>query len=98
LLPLQQAYEIKQSILEYLKATFGFKEKAISDAFYSFIEHPKQGIFKGPYVSLKLPFETAKGYEEMPLEIAPNFPPYKHQFEAFKRLHTKNEHAPQPTN
>ena len=33
----------------------------------------------------------------MPLEIAPNFPPYKHQFEAFKRLHTQDNHIPQPT-
>jgi DEAD/DEAH box helicase domain-containing protein len=97
MLPLQQAYEVKQSIIEYLKATFSFKEKVVSDAFYSFIEHPKDGIFKGPYVSLKLPFETSEDDEKMPLEIAPNFPPYKHQFEAFKRLHTKNNHIPQPT-
>jgi DEAD/DEAH box helicase domain-containing protein len=97
MLPLQQAYEVKQSIIEYLKATFGFKEKVVSDAFYNFIEDPKEGIFKGPYVSLKLPFETSEGNEKMPLEIAPNFPPYKHQFEAFKRLHTKEGHKPEPT-
>jgi DEAD/DEAH box helicase domain-containing protein len=97
MLPLQQAYEVKQSIIEYLRATFSFKEKAVSDAFYDFIEDPKKGIFKGPYVSLKLPFETSEGNEEMPLEIVPNFPPYKHQFEAFKRLHTKEDHKPQPT-
>ena len=52
MLPLQQAYEVKQSIIEYLKATFSFKEKVVSDAFYNFIEEPKEGIFKGPYVSL----------------------------------------------
>jgi len=97
MLPLQQAYEVKQSIIEYLKATFSFKEKIVSDAFYNFIEDPKEGIFKGPYVSLKLPFETSEGIEAMPLEIAPNFPPYKHQFEAFKRLHTNNGHKPKPT-
>ncbi|MBT7497492.1 DEAD/DEAH box helicase, partial [Candidatus Woesearchaeota archaeon] len=97
MLPLQQAYEVKQSIIEYLRATFSFKEKAVSDAFYDFIEDPKKGIFKGPYVSLKLPFETSEGNEEMPLEIVPNFLPYKHQFEAFKRLHTKEDHKPQPT-
>ena len=91
MLPLQQAYEVKQSIIEYLKAIFSFKEKIVSDAFYNFIEEPKEGIFKGPYVSLKLPFETSEGKEEMPLEIAPNFPPYKHQFEVFKRLHTKDK-------
>ncbi|MFD1162053.1 DEAD/DEAH box helicase [Hwangdonia seohaensis] len=97
MLPLQQAYEVKQSIIEYLKATFSFKEKVVSDAFYNFIEHPKEGIFKGPYVSLKLPFVTYTDDEELPLEIKPNFPPYKHQFEAFKRLHTKNGHKPEPT-
>lgn len=97
MLPLQQAYEIKQSIIEYLKATFSFKEEKVYDAFFNFIEDPKEGIFKGPYVSLKLPFETSEGNEEMPLEIAPNFPPYKHQFQAFKRLHTKDGHQPQPT-
>ncbi|AXG70814.1 putative ATP-dependent helicase Lhr [Kordia sp. SMS9] len=97
MLPLQQAYEVQQSIIEYLKATFSFKEKEVSDAFYDFIEHPTDGIFKGPYVSLKLPFVTHTGDETIPLEIQPNFPPYKHQFEAFKRLHTQNGHVPQPT-
>jgi DEAD/DEAH box helicase domain-containing protein len=40
MLPLQQAYEVKQSIIEYLKATFDFKEKAISKAFNDFIKSP----------------------------------------------------------
>lgn len=97
MLPLQQAYEVKQSIIEYLKATFSFKEKEVSEAFYDFIEHPKEGIFKGPYVSLKLPFVTYTDEEELPLEIKPSFPPYKHQFEAFKRLHTQDGHKPEPT-
>lgn len=97
MLPLQQAYEVKQSIIEYLKATFSFKEKEVSDAFYNFIEDSKEGIFKGPYISLKLPFETASQEENSPLEIAPYFPPYKHQFEAFKRLHTNDNHKPLPT-
>lgn len=57
----------------------------------------KKRIFKGPYVSLKLPFVTYTDDEEIPLEIKPGFPPYKHQFEAFKRLHTKDDHKPEPT-
>jgi hypothetical protein len=36
MLPLQQAYEVKQSIIEYLKATFDFKEKAVSKSFLLF--------------------------------------------------------------
>lgn len=84
MLPLQQANEVKQSIIEYLKATFSFKERIVSDSFYKFIEDPKDGIFKGPFVSLKLPFQTYDGEEELPLEITPNFPPYKHQYDALK--------------
>ncbi len=79
MLPLQQALEVKQSILEYLKATFNFKEKRVYDSFYRFVEDPIEGIFKGPYVSLKLPFDSYQGSEEIPLEIKPNFNPYKHK-------------------
>ena len=60
MLPLQQAYEVKHSIIEYLKATFSFKDKAVHKAFYHFVTHPEEGIFKGPYVSLKLPFVKTK--------------------------------------
>ena len=33
----------------------------------------------------------------MPLEIAPGFAPYKHQYQAFTRLHTTDGHQPKPT-
>ena len=52
MLPLQQAYEVKQSLLEYLKATFSFKNRAVHQAFYKFINHPEEGIFKGPFFCL----------------------------------------------
>jgi DEAD/DEAH box helicase domain-containing protein len=97
MLPLQQAYEVKQSILEYLKATFNFKEEDVSKAFYDFIQDQNSGIFKGQYISLKLPFETADDNEDIPLEIEPNFPPYKHQIQSFKRLQSSEEHKPKPT-
>lgn len=59
MLPLQQAYEVKHSILEYLKATFSFKDKVVHKAFYDIIIQEEEGIFKGPFVSIKLPFVTA---------------------------------------
>jgi DEAD/DEAH box helicase domain-containing protein len=97
MLPLQQAYEVKHSIIEYLKATFRFKEKAVQQAFDEFTIHPTNGVFKGPYVSLKLPFVKAHDDEEVPLDIKPRFPPYDHQIKSFRRLHTKNDHVPQAT-
>lgn len=97
MLPLQQAYEVQHSILEYLKATFSFKDRAVHEAFYRFVTDREEGIFKGPYVSLKLPFVKANEDEHIPLQIAPGFPPYDHQFKAFKRLTTQDEHTPQST-
>src|SRR5690349_9989301 len=97
MLPLQQAYEVKHSIFEYLKATFSFKDKAVHEAFYRFITYEKNGIFKGPFVSLKLPFVKTTERQEIPLEIKPDFPPYDHQYKAFQRLSSLNGHTPQST-
>lgn len=97
MLPLQQAYEVKHSILEYLKATFSFKDKNVHEAFYNFINHQEEGVFKGPYISLKLPFVTSEDEDDIPLDIKPNFPPYDHQYKAFNRLSTGNGHNPKST-
>jgi hypothetical protein len=59
MLPLQQAYEAKDAIIEYLKATFNFKDKEVNDAFYAFIQNDKYGIAHEPYISLKTPFTSA---------------------------------------
>ena len=96
MLPLQQAYEVRASILEYLKATYSFKDKAVGQAFSRFVEDPDQGIFKGPYISVKLPFVTSDE-QEIPLEIKPAFPPYDHQYKAFQRLSTQAGRKPAST-
>ena len=46
MLPLQQAREVRDSVIEYIKATFRFKEKDVSDAFYRLIESRENGLFK----------------------------------------------------
>lgn len=97
MLPLQQAFEVKHAILEYLKATFDFKDKKVHKSFYDFVTHPQDGIFKGPYISLKLPFVTAGKDLPVPLEIKPDFPPYDHQYLSFQRLSTRDGNLPKPT-
>ncbi len=99
MLPLQQAREVRDSVIEYIKATFRFKEKDVSDAFYRFIEDKKDGLFKGPFVSLRTPFVSATEEESknIPLDIVPSFPPYKHQLQAFRQLSMMNGHTPEPT-
>ena len=97
MLTLHQAYEVQASIFEYLKATYGFRERVVAQAFEQFINDEQEGMFKGPYVSLKLPFETSGQAADIPLEIRPNFPPFDHQAQAFRRLSTREEQVPQPT-
>lgn len=97
MLPLQQAFEVRESILAYLRATFGFREPAVRDAFDAFLLNPAQGILKGPYISIRLPFVRASESDEIPLTIRPAFPPFDHQLRAFQRLSTQHGHIPKPT-
>lgn len=97
MLPLQQAYEVRGSILEFIRTTYRFKDAGLQKAFYEFIEDPQRGLLKGPYVSLKAPFVAAPEGYSIPLEIAPGFEPYLHQIEAFNQLTTRNGHSPENT-
>ena len=97
MLPLQQAYEVRGSILEFIRTTYRFKDAALQKAFYEFIEDPQRGLLKGPYVSLKAPFVSAPEGYSIPLEIAPGFEPYLHQIEAFNQLTARDGHTPENT-
>ncbi len=98
MLSLQQAIEIKESIVSYLKATFTFRKGSVAQAFNDFIYHPENGMFKGPYISLKLRFVKADKEEiaKIPLEIKPQWAPYDHQVKAWHRLSAR-EQEPQAT-
>lgn len=100
MLPLQQAYEVKESVLAYIEATFRFKEESVHKAFYQLIRDPQNGLFKGPYISLKTPFvkATQEEADAIPLDIRPKgFLPHKHQLRSFERLTSRDGHVPQPT-
>lgn len=98
MLSLQQAIEIKESIVSYLKATFTFRKKEVAQAFDEFIYDSANGMFKGPYISLKLRFVKAKHEEvsSIPLEIKPEWLPYDHQVKAWHKLSTRGQ-KPAPT-
>ncbi len=92
MLSLIQADEIKNAVVEYLKATYNFDDKKLEQAFADFLYNKRNGMFKGPYIQIRLPFEQVDqevNLDEI-LSIQPSFPPYLHQYEAFKRLSTRN--------
>ncbi|OHX65139.1 DEAD/DEAH box helicase [Flammeovirga pacifica] len=96
MLVFHQAEEVKTSIIEYLKATFNFSDRKLREAFLKLIEDKEEGLIKGPYISLRLPYR--KEFDaEIPLDIKPSFPPFKHQYESFCRLTTEEDNVPKPT-
>ena len=97
MLPLHQSKELTASLRSYFRATYAFRDRAVGEAFHDFIAHEGTGMFKGPYLSVKLPFARAVSQEQVPLEIQDRFTPYDHQLRAFQRLTTRDGHTPQGT-
>ncbi|MFE9579953.1 DEAD/DEAH box helicase [Nocardia sp. NPDC006044] len=83
---------------DYLTTTFALTDPDAQGALTDFIGHPVSGMFKGPYLRLRLPFAPARGNWGMHLDWWPKeFVPYGHQASAFERLSTKFQERPQPT-
>ncbi|MET4004290.1 ATP-dependent helicase YprA (DUF1998 family)/ribosomal protein S27AE [Arthrobacter sp. UYCu511] len=93
LLPTFQAADLHKGLSDYLGTTFALTDNAAREAINSFLADPENGLFKGPYVRLRLPFKQAKeGWRES-LDWYQGFEPYGHQSEAFKRLSSKPRHG-----
>lgn len=97
MLPPHLSREAATSIKAYFQATYPFRNKATAAAFHDFIAQQQGGMFKGPYLSVKLPFKKAESESESPLGVKLGFPPYDHQLRTFRRLTTRGNHQPQPT-
>ncbi|MFG1918250.1 DEAD/DEAH box helicase [Micromonospora sp. NPDC048898] len=86
LLPTLQADGIRHSLVDYLTTTFGLTDGDVRDGLDRFLSDSTSGMFKGPYVRLRLPFRPAdEGWRES-FEWYEGFPPYGHQAAAFARL------------
>ena len=85
------ATELQNSIREFLKATFpmtsaGFRRPDGRTMVDDFLDYGEP-LFRGPYVSLGLPFRKTAAGEALPFEhIQVGFRPYRHQARAFERL------------
>jgi len=86
LLPTLQAARIRTSLVDYLTTTFGLTDGDARDGLDRFLSDPDTGMFKGPYVRLRLPFRPADAGWRDSLDWYEGFPPYGHQAEAFARL------------
>src|SRR6516164_10008764 len=98
MIPAIVADELRATLLDYLDTTFSFQRLEVAQALQRFLTDPQHGIFKGPFLQLRLPFRRGKADEARKiLDIAPPFVPYEHQIKAFERLTGKDNHQPQHT-
>jgi hypothetical protein len=67
---------VRETLLDYLRTTFSFSfaDPAFEDALFAFLDGPN-GLFRGPFVDLRLPFRKAPTDAPLPLEIRPSFRP-----------------------
>ena len=88
LLPTVQAEDVRESLLDYLTTTFALTDDDARSALIEFLGDPERGLFKGPFVRLRLPFQPAEDGWRSSLHWYPEggFPPYGHQAAAFARL------------
>jgi ATP-dependent helicase YprA (DUF1998 family) len=98
LLPTLQAEHLREGLTDYLATTFALTDPDSQAALTDFISDPRTGMFKGPYMRLRLPFAPAADDWHQQLDWWPeSFTPYGHQAAAFERLSTKDRYRPQPT-
>ena len=96
LLPTRQAHDVRQGLLDYLTTTFALADQDARLALSEFLEDPQDGIFKGPYLRLRLPFRPADDGWQTVLDWRPPFDPYGHQAAAFTRLSSADLGADKP--
>ena len=74
--------ELRETILDYLNTTFSFQDASVAAALEKFLRDPDQGIFKGPYLHLRLPYwRGEKAESDRLLDVRPGFCPFVHQIQ-----------------
>ena len=75
MIPSVVARQVRETLLDYLRTTFSLADPDLETALFNFLDGP-DGLFRGPYYDLRLPFRKARKGVQLPLDIAPSFRPY----------------------
>ena len=101
MLPTLVAAEVRETLLDYLRTTWSLSDRALDEALFRFLEGDRTqggaGIFQGPYLRMRLPFEPAPPDARPPLELRVPYTPHMHQITAWQRLSSKDDREPSPT-
>jgi DEAD/DEAH box helicase domain-containing protein len=85
MIPSVLSTQVRQGVEDFLRTTYPPAEPFFADVLESLIAE-QHSLFKGPYVSLKLPFRPGVQAEGHFQDIPMAFPPYRHQERAYERL------------
>jgi len=86
MLPSILSEEITKGLKSFITTGFETKTPFFKGMFHRFVEQPGN-LMKGPYLSIALPFQQgATSHQDFFSGFKTEFPPYKHQEEAWKRL------------
>jgi DEAD/DEAH box helicase domain-containing protein len=96
MIPATVARQVREALLSYLRTTFHLRDQGFEQRLLGFLTSEEQGLFRGPYLDLRLPFRTASEDEPLPLDVHPSYAPYAHQLRAWHRLGSRDQ-APQST-
>jgi len=96
MIPTVLVRQLRETVLDYLGTTFSLTDTGLEEALLAHLAGP-QGLFRGPFVELRLPYRLATSDASVFLEYAPTFRPYAHQLAAFERLSSRHGRQPQHT-
>lgn len=88
LVPATLADHLRENVISYLRTTFNVKNQGFSSSFDQFVRS-SNGLFRGPYVDVKLPFKVAESPSNEMLDVSLQFRPFVHQEKAFERISSK---------
>ena len=95
--PTLAAEELKRNLTQYLTTTFALADQPAREGLERFLNDPRQGMFRGPYLRIRTPFTHAGADWRHVLDWAPSQPvPYQHQVQAWRRLNS-GDGDPEPT-
>lgn len=92
------ARQMRETLLDYLATTFAPADHRVAKALEAKLDG-EEGMFRGPWIDLKLPFQGASPDDDTldRLDLKPPFSPHAHQLEAFDLLSSKGGQQPRNT-
>jgi DEAD/DEAH box helicase domain-containing protein len=85
MIPTMLAREVRRGVEDYIRTTFPVTSPYFRGMLDGFLQR-ENGLFRGPFVFLGLPFSPGRGRGEFFPEVPLGYPPYLHQENAFARM------------